>query len=113
METITGPRRGNRSGNRRTAAAPAVAGFGYAVAWVAGLVIGPATQSVTAPDAEVVSASAGHQASAIAQVVLTEGVAAACLAAVVLALGQAARGRGARRLAAGAEVAGSRRRGCH
>lgn len=68
--------------------------------------IGPPSLGVTASGAAVVSAYAGHQGTAIAQVVLTEGVAGAALAAVVLALGAAARGRDAHRLAARIEAAG-------
>ena len=51
-------------------------------------------------------AYAESQGAAIAQVVLTQGVAAVALAVVVLALGQAARGRDARRIARRIEVAG-------
>jgi hypothetical protein len=78
----------------------------YVAAWVAGLVIGPASLDVTAPDTAVLRAYAESQGAAIAQLVLTQGVAAVALAVVVLALGQAARGRGARRIARRIEVAG-------
>ena len=54
----------------------------------------------------MVSACAGHQVPAIAEAVLTEGVAALAIAVVVLALGRAARGHAARRLASLTEVAG-------
>ena len=74
-------------------AAPAVAGIVYAGAWLAGLLIGPVSLSVTAPGTEVVSTYAGQEVPAIAQVVLTEGAAALALAVVVLALGRAARSR--------------------
>jgi hypothetical protein len=90
---------------RRTAG-PAVAALSFAAAWATGLVIGPASLDVTAPDAAVLRAYAESQGAAIAQVVLTQGVAAAALAVVVLALGQAARGRDARRIARRIEVAG-------
>ena len=54
----------------------------------------------------MVRAYAGQQGAAIAQLVLTEGVAAVALAVAVLALGRAARGRGVDRMAARIEVAG-------
>jgi hypothetical protein len=105
MKTMSAPPGRDLAVSGRTVV-PAVAGLLYAAAWVAGLVIGPRTVSATASDAEVASAYAGSSGPAIAQVVLTEGVAGAALAVVVVALGQAAHGRGARRLAARAEVAG-------
>ena len=104
MNTMTDPAVRGHAG-RRTAG-PAVAALFFAAAWVAGLVIGPASLDVTAPDAAVLRAYAESQGAAIAQVVLTQGVAAVALAVVVLALGQAARGRDARRIARRIEVAG-------
>lgn len=85
---------------------PVVAGLVYVAAWVADLVIGPASLDVTAPGTAVVSAYAGQQGAAIAQALLTEGVAAVALAVVVLTLGQAARGRRSPRIARRTEVAG-------
>lgn len=91
MKEMTDPAVRGHAG-RRTAG-PAVAGLVYVAAWVAGLVIGPASLDVTAPDTAVLRAYAESQGAAIAQLVLTQGVAAVALAVVVLALGQAARGR--------------------
>ena len=105
MKTMPGPAVPGHAEGRRTAG-PAVAGLAYAATWVAALVIGPASLEVTAPGAAVVRAYAGQQGAAIAQLVLTEGVAAVALAMAVLALGRAARGRGADRMAARIEVAG-------
>jgi hypothetical protein len=104
MKTMTDPAVRGHAG-RRTAG-PAVAGLFFVAAWVAGLVIGPVVLDVTAPDAAVLRVYAESQGAAIAQVVLTQGVAAVALAVVVLALGQAARGRDARRIARRIEVAG-------
>lgn len=105
METMTDAAVQRHAVDRRTAG-PAVAGLVYVAAWVVGLVIGPASLDVTAPDTAVVSAYAGHQGTAITQVVLTEGVAAVALAAVVLTLGQTARSQRAGRIARRIEVAG-------
>ena len=105
MKTNTDPAVPGHAAGRRTAG-PAVAGLVCVAAWVAGLVIGPASLDVTAPGTAVVSAYAGQQGAAIAQVLLTKGVAAVALAVVVLTLGQAARGRRSRRIASRIEVAG-------
>ena len=104
MKTNTDPAVPGHAG-RRTAG-PAVAGLVCIAAWVAGLVIGPASLDVTAPGTAVVSAYAGQQGAAIAQVLLTKGVAAVALAVVVLTLGQAARSWRSRRIARRIEVAG-------
>ena len=105
MKTNTDPAVPGHAAGRRTAG-PAVAGLVCVAAWVVGLVIGPASLDVTAPGTAVVSAYAGQQGAAIAQVLLTKGVAAVALAVVVLTLGQAARGRRSRRIARRIEVAG-------
>ena len=86
MATMTDPAAWGHAG-RRTAG-PAVAGLVYVAAWVTGLVIGPASLDVTAPGTAVVTAYAESQGAAIAQALLTQGVAAVALAVVVLALGQ-------------------------
>jgi hypothetical protein len=105
MKTNTDPAVPGHAAGRRTASL-AVAGLVCVAAWVVGLVIGPASLDVTAPGTAVVSAYAGQQGAAIAQVLLTKGVAAVALAVVVLTLGQAARGRRSRRIARRIEVAG-------
>lgn len=69
---------------------PAAAGIIYALAWISGLLIAPASLRVTASGDEVVRAYVGHQAPAIAEVVLTEGVAGLALAVVIVALSRAA-----------------------
>ena len=105
MTTMTGPAVTGRSADRRTAG-PAVAALVYVAAWISGLVIGPASLDVTALGTAVVRTYAGQQGAAIAQVVLTQGVAGVALVVVVLALGQAARGRGTAKMATRIEVAG-------
>jgi hypothetical protein len=105
MKTMTHPAAPGHAAARRTAG-PAVAGLVYVAAWVAGLVIGPASLDVTVPGTAVVRTYAGQQGAAIAQVLLTEGVAVVALAVVVLTLGQAARGRRSRRVARRIEVTG-------
>ncbi len=84
----------------------ALTGLVYAAAWVTGLLIGPPTVGLTAPGDEVVSSFTGHQGAAIAQSVLTEGVAGLALAVLVLALGHAAWRYQAYRLASVIEIAG-------
>ena len=91
MKTMTAPadRHAEAIGWRTI---PAAAGIIYALAWANGLLIAPASLRVTASGTEVVSAYAGHRAPAIAQAVLTEGVAGLALAVVVVALSRAACG---------------------
>ncbi len=84
----------------------ALTGLVYAAAWVTGLLIGPPAVPVTALGTEVVSSYTGHQGAAIAQVLLTEGVAGLALAVLVLALGQAAWRYQAQRLASVIEITG-------
>ena len=71
------------------ATGPALAGIGYAVAWLAGLSIFSSSATVRTTGARVLAADAGHQAAATTQFVLTEGAAAVFLAVVVIAIGRA------------------------
>lgn len=89
-------------------AGPAAAGVAYAGAWLAALVVWPSKLGATASGARVVAAYSGHEAVAIAQYLLAQGVAAAALATVALALGRAARDAspGAGRVGRAAAVAG-------
>jgi hypothetical protein len=80
MNTMNDPAVRGHAGRRTSG--PAVAALFFAAAWIAGLVIGPASLDVATPDAAVLRAYAESQGAAIAQVVLTQGVAAAALAVV-------------------------------
>jgi hypothetical protein len=83
-----------------------VAGIVYLVAWVAGLAVWPSNLAVSASDAKVVDSYSSHEAAAVTQYLLVEGLAGIALAFVVVALGQAARRRGADRLGRAALIAG-------
>jgi hypothetical protein len=83
---------------------PAVAGIGYAVAWIVSELVGAPMPSVAASGSQVVTAYAGHDWSSMANFVLSEGITAIALAVVVLLVAQAARRAGARW--AGLAVAG-------
>lgn len=67
-----------------------VAGTGFVLSWVVGLLIFSSSTQVSSSGAEVLRGFAGHHTVAALQYVLTEGAAAVALAPVVLALGRAA-----------------------
>jgi hypothetical protein len=71
---------------RAITAWPALAGIGYAAAWLAGLSIFSSSTTVNSAGTQVVAGYAGHQAVATAQFALTEGLAAVCLAAAAAAI---------------------------
>ena len=75
----------------------AVAGIGYTVAWLVSLVVGAPMPSVAASGSQVVAAFAGRDWPVIANLVLSEGIAAVALAVVALMTARAARRAGARR----------------
>ena len=77
------------SWRRGLATVPALAGIGYAVAWLAGLSVFSSAATVQTTGGKVIAADAGHQAAVTTQFVLTEGAAAVFLAVVVIALGRA------------------------
>ena len=83
--------------SRAARRAAALAGVGYTVAWVVSQAVGAPNPSVAASGGQVVSAYAGRDWPTIANLVLSEGIAAVALAAVVLLMAQAARWAGARR----------------
>jgi hypothetical protein len=85
---------------------PAVAGIVYAAAWVTGLAAWPSNLAVSASNAKIVDSYGSHEAAAVTQYLLVEGLAGIALAFVVLALGQAARRRGADGLGRAALIAG-------
>ncbi|WP_027345427.1 hypothetical protein [Hamadaea tsunoensis] len=78
---------------------PASAGIAYTAAWIAGLSVSSASTDVHSTGAELVAAYTGHQTGAIAQFVLTEGVASVFLAVVAFGLARSGRAAGARRAA--------------
>ena len=77
-----------RPWRRATAAWPALAGIGYAAAWLAGLSIFSSSTTVNSAGTQVVAGYTGHQSVATAQFALTEGLAALCLAVVAAAIGR-------------------------
>jgi hypothetical protein len=101
QQTTTGDRAGTWSRAARRPAA--VAGICYTVAWVASFAPGAPMPSVSASGGQVVAAFTGHNWPTIANLVLSEGIAAISLAIFVLLVARAARRAGARR--AGVAVA--------
>ena len=85
---------------RAITAWPALAGIGYAAAWLAGLSIFSSSATVNSAGSQVVTGYTGHQAVATAQFALTEGLAALCLAAVATAIGRAGESAWAARVVA-------------
>jgi hypothetical protein len=105
-QTATAPSTPIRSRHRGMLAAPAAAGIAFVVAWLTGLAVWPSTLDASASSVKVVSAYIGHEAVAMTQDLLVEGLAAIALAVVVIALGRAARRRGAERLGRAVVLAG-------
>jgi hypothetical protein len=83
-----------RPGRRKTLSVSALAGIGYAAAWIISLSVGAPNPSTAATGRQVVTAFAGHTGPALAQFALNEGVAAVALAAVVISVARAAGRRG-------------------
>jgi hypothetical protein len=97
--TLNGSRPGVTPGARLTLAAT----IGYAVAWIAGLIVFSSSTQVNASGTQVVRALAGHQFAAGLQYALTEGVTAVFLIMVIWAvtgIAKPGRPRAAMRLAA-------------
>lgn len=80
-------------------ALPATLGILYVLAWVVGLLVGPASAAVGASSAQVVQGYLAQPGAATANYLLTEGLAGMALAGVAIALYQAARHRSASRSA--------------
>ena len=81
-----------RTRRRRTAASlSALAGAGYAAAWIISLSVGAPNPSVAAPGSKVVAAFAGRGGPALVQFALNEGIAAVALVVVVTVIARAAR----------------------
>jgi hypothetical protein len=72
----------------------ALAGTGYAAAWIISLSVGAPNPSVAASGSQVVAVFAGRSGPALAMFALAEGVAAIALVAVMTAAARAARRRG-------------------
>jgi hypothetical protein len=104
--TATAPNMSVGGRGRSLITAPAVAGIAYTTAWVLGLAVWPSNLDVAATNVKVLATYSAHQAAAMTQYLLVEGLAAIALAVVVTALGRAARRRQADRLGLAAVVAG-------
>ena len=84
----------DRPGRRIPVSLSALAGIGYAAAWIISLSVGAPNPSVAASGSQVVAAFAGRSGSALAMFTLAEGVAAIALVAVMTAAARAARRSG-------------------
>jgi hypothetical protein len=96
--------RATRTGHRGALSAPALAGVGYSVAWIASQLTGAPNPSIAAPGTQLVASFAGHGGSMLAMFVLAEGVAAIALIFVVVFVARAARQPGTRQAARRAAV---------
>jgi len=67
-----------------------IAGIGFTVSWIAGLMIFSSSTRVNSSGTDVLRGIAGHHTVVALQYLLTEGTAAIALALVVVALGRAA-----------------------
>src|ERR1700733_7804569 len=85
-----------RAGRRGALSAPALAGVGYAVAWIASKLTGAPNPSIAAPRTQLVASFAGHGGSMLAMFVLAEGVGSIALILVVVFVARAARQPGIR-----------------
>ena len=84
----------------------ALAGIGYAAAWIISVSVGAPNPSVAASGSQVVAALAGHSGPDLAMYALAEGVAAIALVVVVIAAARAARRRGQARVGLAAAAFG-------
>jgi hypothetical protein len=96
MTNRTAAEGATRAGRRGALSAPALAGMGYAVAWIVSQLTGAPNPSIAAPGTQLVASFAGHDASVLAMFVLAEGVAAIALILVVVFVARAARQPGIR-----------------
>ena len=88
-----------RAGRRGALSAPALAGAGYAVAWIVSQLTGAPNPSIAAPGTQLVASFSGHAGSMLAMFVLAEGVASIALIFVVVFVARAARQPGTRKAA--------------
>ncbi len=91
MTNRTAAAEATRAGRRCALSAPALAGVGYAVAWIVSQLTGAPNPSIAAPGTQLVDSFAGHAGSTLAMFVLAEGVAAIALILVVVFVARAAR----------------------
>jgi hypothetical protein len=84
----------DRPSRRMAVSLSALAGTGYAAAWIISLPVGAPNPSVAASGSQVVAAFAGRSGPALAMFALAEGVAAIALVAVMTAAARAARRSG-------------------
>jgi hypothetical protein len=85
---------------------PAVAGIGYAAAWMAGLMEWPTNLAINSPGQEVTALYSQHTNQAAAQYFLVEGVAGVLLGVVLLYLFRVVRRQGSGVKVVGAAVLG-------
>src|SRR3984885_1031067 len=107
MTNRTAAEGATRAGRRGALSAPALAGGGYAVAWIVSQLTGAPNPSIAAPGAQLGASFAGHGASVLAMFVLAEGVAAIALILVVVFVARAARQPGIRHSARLAAMTGA------
>jgi hypothetical protein len=81
----------DRLRHRRAVSLPALAGIGYAAAWIISQSVGAPNPSVAASGSQVVAAYAGRSGPSLAMFALAEGAAAIALVAVMTAAARAAR----------------------
>ena len=84
----------DRPSRRMAVSLSALAGTGYAAAWIISLSVGAPNPSVAASGSQVLAAFAGRSGPALAMFALAEGVAAIALVAVMTAAARAARRSG-------------------
>ena len=99
MTNRTAAEGATRAGRRGALSVPALAGAGYAVAWIVSQLTGAPNPSIAAPGTQLVASFAGHAGSMLAMFVLAEGVASIALIFVVVFVARAARQPGTRKAA--------------
>jgi len=92
-ESAAPPRPAGAAG-RRVSLIPVLAGIGFTVSWLAGLVLPVPNLAVTAPASEVIGRYGPHLGMVQAQFVLTEGLPAIGLAVIAAVLARVARAAG-------------------
>jgi hypothetical protein len=96
----------DRPGRRMPVSLPALAGIGYAAAWIISVSLGTPNPSVAASGSQVVAAYAGRSGPGLAMFALAEGVAAIALVAAMTAAARAARRYGQARTGLAAAAVG-------
>jgi hypothetical protein len=96
----------DRLGRRTAVSLSALAGIGYAAAWIISQSVGGPNPSVAASGSQVVAAFGGRSGPGLAMFALAEGAAAIALVAVMTAVARAARRGGQRRAGLAAAALG-------